>query len=129
MGWGPRGGDRWWGGVRSALADRRVIARVYAYVAYRVGDGAEAEDITSDVFERALRYQDSFDARRGDQVAWLIGIARRCIADTVGGRLELADEVPEQAVEDRTELVMDRADLRAAVASLGDRDRELVALR
>jgi RNA polymerase sigma-70 factor (ECF subfamily) len=115
--------------MRDVLADRRVIGRVYAYVAYRVGDGAEAEDITGDVFERALRYADSFDRRRGDPVAWLIGIARRCIADSVGGRVEWTDEIPEQAVDDQSELAVDRADLRAAVAALGERDRELVALR
>jgi hypothetical protein len=27
---------------------------VYSYVAYRIGDGPEAEDVTSDVFERAV---------------------------------------------------------------------------
>jgi RNA polymerase sigma factor (sigma-70 family) len=115
--------------MRSALADSRVISRVYAYVAYRVGDGADAEDITSDVFERALRYRDSFDARRGDPVAWLIGIARRCIADTMGGRVEWTDEIPEQADPSSSELAIDRVDLRSAVAALGERDRELIALR
>ena len=40
------------------LADPQpLIERVYAYVAYRVGDGVHAEDITSEGFERALRYR------------------------------------------------------------------------
>lgn len=30
-----------------------LIRRVYAYVAYGIGDGPDAEDITSDTFERA----------------------------------------------------------------------------
>jgi len=30
-----------------------LIRRVYAYVAYRLGDGPDAEDVTSQVFERA----------------------------------------------------------------------------
>ena len=34
-----------------------LIRRVYSYVAYRVGAGPEAEDITSETFERALRYK------------------------------------------------------------------------
>ena len=64
--------------ARDPLADPGpLIRRVYAYVAYRIGDGAEAEDITSEAFERALRYRDSYDPRRGEPVAWLIGIARR----------------------------------------------------
>ena len=57
-----------------------LIRRIYRYVSYRVGDGAEAEDITSEVFERALRYRESYDSSRGDPAAWLIGIAQRCIA-------------------------------------------------
>ena len=36
----------------------QLLRRVFAYVAYRVGDPDEAEDITSETFERALRYRD-----------------------------------------------------------------------
>jgi RNA polymerase sigma-70 factor (ECF subfamily) len=108
-----------------------LIRRVYAYVAYRVGDGADAEDITSATFERALRYKKSFDVGRGEPVAWLIGIARREIAEhfsrpeSVGddGLLELP--VPGDLASDSAM----RMDLHAAVAALDDRDRELVALR
>ena len=38
-----------------------LIRRVYSYVAYRVGDGPDAEDLTSETFERALRYRKSYD--------------------------------------------------------------------
>ena len=54
-----------------------LIRRVYAYVAYRVGDGPDAEDLTSETFERALRYRKSYDPRKGEPVAWLLGIAKR----------------------------------------------------
>jgi DNA-directed RNA polymerase specialized sigma24 family protein len=47
-----------------------LIRRVYAYVAYRIGDGADAEDVTSDVFERALRYRESYDQSKGEPAAW-----------------------------------------------------------
>lgn len=73
-----------------------LIRRVYGYVAYRIGDGPDAEDITSETFERALRYQKSFDPQKGEPLAWLIGIARRLIE----GRpptLELAIEVPDRS--------------------------------
>ena len=56
-----------------------LIKRVYAYIAYRVGDGPDAEDLTSETFERALRYRKSYDSRKGEPIAWLIGIARRCV--------------------------------------------------
>src|SRR5438477_11593898 len=56
-----------------------LIKRVYSYVAYRIGEGAEAEDVASDVFERALRYRESYDPSRGEPLPWLLGIARRCV--------------------------------------------------
>jgi Sigma-70 region 2 len=34
-----------------------LIRRVYAYAAYRLGDGQDAEDVTSETFARALRYE------------------------------------------------------------------------
>jgi RNA polymerase sigma factor (sigma-70 family) len=116
--------------MRDPLADpRALIRRVYAYVAYRVGDGAEAEDVTSETFERALRYRDSFDSRRGDPASWLIGIARRCIADVATSRLPVS-AVPEAAAPNELETAaIDRLDLARALESLDDRQRELVALR
>lgn len=106
-----------------------LIRKVYAYVAYRVGVGAEAEDITSDTIERALRYRESFDQRRGDPAAWLIGIARRCIADAALRPKDSTEEPPELLVADHADELPERLELRAAVAHLGERDRELVALR
>ena len=46
-----------------------LIRRVYAYVAYRVGDGPDAEDLTSETFERALRYKKSYDSTKGEPIA------------------------------------------------------------
>src|SRR3954454_3918070 len=89
-----------------------LIKRVYAYVAYRIGHGADAEDVTSATFERALRYRDSFDPRRGDPASWLIGIARRCIADAMQGGDTPTADVPDVAAEGHEELALRRVDLR-----------------
>jgi RNA polymerase sigma factor (sigma-70 family) len=106
-----------------------LIRRVYAYVAYRVGDGPDAEDITSETFERALRYRKSYDPKKGEPVAWLIGIARRCVE----GRpptFELSSEHAEAADHrDLEDDALRRLDLAGAVGRLEDRDRELIALR
>ena len=112
------------------LADPQpLIRRVYAYVAYRIGDGADAEDVTSATFERALRYRESFDPRRGDAASWLIGIARRCIADTMKQSDTPTDNLPDLPHEGHEELSLSRLDLRAAVGRLDERERELLALR
>ena len=116
---------------RDPLADpETLIPRVYAYVAYRIGHGPDAEDVTSDTFERALRYRASYDPARGDALSWLIGIARRQLA---GGATPLQAEIddgPELvAPGDMEEDAIRRLAISAAVARLSDGDRELIALR
>ena len=104
-----------------------LIKRVYAYVAYAIGDGPDAEDVTSETFERALRYRKSYDPAKGLPATWLVGIARRCIADrprpTAGGGLE--HETGHDVLGDRADVLV----VRATVAKLPERDRELIALR
>jgi RNA polymerase sigma factor (sigma-70 family) len=117
---------------RDPLANPQpLIERVYAYVAYRVGEGPDAEDITSETFERAVRYRQTYDRSKGEPVEWLIGIARRVIVARSSGRPDvLTADVPDAASEDRIdERVVSALALRSAVATLDERDRELIALR
>jgi RNA polymerase sigma factor (sigma-70 family) len=115
---------------RDPLANLEPLIRsVYAYVAYRVGDGPDAEDITGATFERALRYRKSFDVKRGEPVAWLIGIARREISRHYLGAPVVSREHHEEVRIDFAEASADNLDLRAAVAELDARERELIALR
>jgi RNA polymerase sigma factor (sigma-70 family) len=114
---------------RDPLADPAPLIRaVYSYVAYRLGPGADAEDVTSEVFERALRYRSGYDPRRGEPVAWLIGIARRCLADA-GRRVVEIETVEPQPGPDLEADTVRRLTVGAAVNGLDERDRELVALR
>jgi RNA polymerase sigma factor (sigma-70 family) len=114
---------------RDPLADPKpLIRRVYAYVAYRIGDGRDAEDVTSEVFERALRYRDSYDRTKGDPAAWLIGIAQRVLAQHLQPTIqtvELHDVASPVQLEDDA---VRRLGLAAAIASLDERDRHLIAL-
>jgi RNA polymerase sigma-70 factor (ECF subfamily) len=115
---------------RDPLANpEALIKRVYAYVAYCIGDGPEAEDITSDTFERALRYRASYKPSSGEPIGWLIGISRRCIADAVKARLELTETEDAAADGDLAEDSALRLDVARAVATLDERNRELIALR
>lgn len=108
-----------------------LVRRLYAYVAYAVGDGPDAEDLTSEAVERGLRYRDSYDPARGTPLTWLIGIARRCIADRALRPLPVPREQldDEPALEDVAGEAALRLSVRAAVERLPERDRELVALR
>ncbi|MEU2775419.1 sigma-70 family RNA polymerase sigma factor [Streptomyces sp. NPDC007162] len=54
---------------------------VYRYVYYRVGGRATAEDLTSEVFARALQRLSTFTWRGRDFGAWLVTIARNLVAD------------------------------------------------
>jgi RNA polymerase sigma factor (sigma-70 family) len=116
---------------RDPFADSsRLLEQVYGYVAYRIGDGPEAEDVTAETFERALRYRASYDAAKGTPVMWLLGIARRCLQDAYSAAsapaVAASDGVAPIDIEDET---VRRLILRAAVARLDERARELVALR
>jgi len=106
-----------------------LIRRVYAYVAYRLGDGPEAEDVTSDVFERAVRYKDSYDREKGEPIAWLMGIARRCISESLAQQHNPTPPSLEPDSEEIDEPTIRRLTVRGAVASLDERDQELIALR
>lgn len=107
-----------------------LIRRVYSYVAYRIGPGTDAEDVTSETMLRAVRYRSSFDPKRGQPLGWLIGIARTCIADHHSNRApSAAEQVDVPSTEDLAHDVAERLTIADAVARLDPKDRELVALR
>jgi len=108
-----------------------LIRRVYAYVAYRVGDGPEAEDVSSEVFERALRYRWSYNPEKAAPITWLMAIARSVLADRgLHPETTALDEAPEPVDPIDVEgASVQRLDLQAAVAQLSERDRELIGLR
>ena len=106
-----------------------LIRRVYAYTAYRIGPGPDAEDVTSEVFERALRYEHTYDESKGDVVGWLIGIARRCVDQHLSRPTSIPlDPSPPAAPDDVETEVVERVALGEALGELGERDRELVSL-
>ena len=58
----------------------RYVDQVYRYTFYRVRNEAEAEDVTSEVFMRALRAIPKYEPRQAF-LAWLYRIARNAIID------------------------------------------------
>lgn len=118
-------------GPRDPLADPRpLIRRVYAYVAYRVGDGSAAEEITGRALERAVRYRTSYDPDKGTPLAWVIGIANRCLSEAMPTTTVALDEARDAiALGDLEEEILVRDELARAMATLDERSRTLIALR
>jgi RNA polymerase sigma factor (sigma-70 family) len=107
---------------------------VYAYLASLLGDRSLAEDLTALAFERAFRRRRLFNPRRGSERAWLFGIARNAALDELRRRRRstaLVGDVPADAWvrAEETEGVLRRVTVRAALAGLTPRERELIALK
>src|SRR3954453_2559973 len=110
---------------------------VYGFVAYRIGDRAEAEDVTQQTFERALRAWRRFDPSRAQPRTWLLAIARNLLVDHYRrDRSNLHRHLGEDGIGEEelpAEQGPDAAgvsgELAAALETLSDRDREIVALR
>jgi RNA polymerase sigma-70 factor, ECF subfamily len=108
---------------------------VFAYVATLLGDRSTAEDVTELAFERAYRRRRTFDRRRGEERAWLFGIARNAALDELRRRKRTAALVidPEdpsaEGVEDGAEVALARTVVRQALSTLPAREREIIALK
>ena len=118
----------------------RYVDRVYRFVLYRVsGDTALAEDITSEVFVRALRKMKTFTWQGRDVGAWFLTIARNLVLDHFKSgkfRLEmpgadLGDGSPEDVVdpEDQALSRVSQADLYKAIRRLGNEQQEVIYWR
>jgi len=110
--------------------------RVLAYALRRTSQPADAADVLAEVFLVAWRRLDAVPP--GDEARlWLYGVARRVLAnqrrgarrrDRLGQRL--AAVLPDQVVAgpDPGDGRADTDDVRAALAQLGDADREVIQL-
>ncbi len=109
---------------------------LYAYALMLLRERSAAEDVTALAFERAYRRRRTFDRRRGEERAWLFGIARNAALDELRRRRRLAALVvdpaqaeAQEAADDGPEVTLRRTAVRTALASLPARDRELIALK
>ncbi len=108
---------------------------VYAYVVTLLHDRGAAEDVTAQAFERAFRKAGSYDPKRGGERAWLFGIARHAALDELRRRKRTAalaadpHDPAAPTTEDEVSRAVERAAVRAALATLPARDREVIALK
>lgn len=100
-----------------------LVQRLYAYLAYRLGDAAQAERVAASVLERALRNRAAVG--RDDPAAFLVGLARRELA---AGQLRALDHAGRRAGGEPAPTTR-HFDLEPALAELDEADRELIGLR
>jgi RNA polymerase sigma-70 factor, ECF subfamily len=124
----------------AAFADLydHYFPRIWNYVRYRVESSAIADDITSEVFRRAVDRLRTFDPERAPFAAWLFGIGRNAVTDyhrfrsrrksvsleALGDRADASPQPTEIAEANET-----RQDLLAAIAGLSERERDVLGMK
>ncbi len=109
---------------------------IYRYVASRVRQPAEAEDLTQTVFMKALEALPRYESRGVPFAGWLFRLARNAVIDFVRTRREHFDldvlAGHTDGEPEPIETVMTKVDIEAvgrALAGLTDEQREVIALR
>ncbi|MGA7381323.1 MAG: sigma-70 family RNA polymerase sigma factor, partial [Terriglobales bacterium] len=117
--------------ARFAILYEIHFERVYAFIARRVGDRDAAEDLTSDVFHKALANLKRFEWRGVPFGAWLLRIAVNAIVDRSKqhGREIAVDDPPELSTQPGLGQVDDRARLFRLVDQLPEDQRHVVVMR
>lgn len=116
--------------LRFAELYEKNFERVYAFVAYRVRDRDQAQDLTAEVFHEALAGIQRFEWQGKPFVAWLLGIAARVLADRrarLGKRQEVSADELEQAGIDAA--IEQRAMLFQLVDALPADQRQVILRR
>src|SRR5579863_7278854 len=109
--------------------------RIYGFIARRVNDRDAAEDLTSEVFHKALANLRRFEWRGAPFAAWLLRIARNAIADRSKriGKEVAVDDSPELSAEARAEIDLQEAEHRArlfrSVERLPADQRQVICMR
>ena len=109
----------------------RHFERVYAFVAVRVRDRDAAEDVTAEVFHRALAALPAYEWRGAPFAAWLLRIAANAVVDRFKRtkREVSGGDAREPAVEPDAETFDRRADLFRFVNELPADQRRVIVER
>jgi RNA polymerase sigma-70 factor (ECF subfamily) len=107
--------------------------RVYAYVARRVRDRVETQELTAQVFHKALANIGKFKWKGSPFAAWLYRIASNAIADRAKQKLRESADQPDPSSQSFTatdlEAVEGRARLFRAVDKLPEDQRRVIVMR
>lgn len=110
--------------------------RIYGYILLKIGNATEAEDLTEQVFLRALENINSFSWRGIPFVAWLFRIARNQAIDHLRAKRAtcsldsaLTLSCPEPGPEMTLELNVSRKELAWAISQLTEAQQQVIALK
>jgi RNA polymerase sigma-70 factor, ECF subfamily len=107
--------------------------RVYAYVARRVRDRAEIQDLTAHVFQQALANLSKFKWKGSPFAAWLYRIASNAIADQAKRKVRESTDQPNPSTESFAATDLEAVDRRARVFSAVDKlpedQRRVIVMR
>ena len=115
---------------------RAHVGPVFAFFAYSVSHSV-AEDLTSATFERVLRFWRRYNPERASERTWILAIARNLLTDhyrreSVRAATSIDDQpylLSDHVSDDPFKRALDADELRGWLACLGDREREILALR
>jgi RNA polymerase sigma-70 factor (ECF subfamily) len=130
--------------ARARQLDSEALARIhetyytsiFRYVAFRVGDHATAEDLTSEVFTRLLTALRDRNAPQNTLRGWLYGVAARVVSDhhrktyrapqvELDEELVSADHDPADIVERK----LTQESVQRAMQDLTEEQRHVLSLR
>src|SRR5215470_8474179 len=103
--------------------------RVYGFIASRVHDRATAEDVTSEVFYKALANLQSYEWRGVSFAAWLLRIAANAIIDRsyrAARERSLPEEPSDPSHSPDMRAIENRAKLLRSVEQLPEAQRRVV---
>ena len=110
----------------------RHFDRVYAFVVHRVRDRDAAEDVTSEVFQKALSALPRFELRGAPFGAWLLRIAANAIVDRAkrsAREIVDSDRVPETAAAPDTTVADEWARVFRMIEQLPPDQRTVIVAR
>ena len=115
---------------------REHVSAVFAFFGYAVSRET-AEDLTAATFERVIKAWGGYDAERGPERAWVLAIARNLLTDHYRRQSHRntvsTDEHPllldTLSSDDWIERRLTHAEVRDWLEELGQREREILAMR
>ena len=114
----------------------RFFDPIYRYILFRVSNQSEAEDLTEEVFVKALQSINSFRQKGHPFSSWIFRIAHNLVVDQYRKKsrerwvpLDEAMETPSLDLEQHLELKLSLEQVKTAMRNLTKAQREVISLR